>query len=454
MSGRTFRNTFLVSVTLLSSSHVSLCRADGETFRCFDTTDLSMSADDVPALAPWRVVPLDFDYGGQWVVAGDLDKDGTPEVVSCENVNDNDVHYTSTAVAQSLDGTVRWRWGDPDAGRKVWHHDVACQIHDWDRDGKNEVLLCTKGYLVALDGSTGRELRRIPIQEDATDCLVFCDLIGQGHAGNVLVKDRYHQIWAYNVQGELLWTARDPGGWRTAHQPRPVDLDGDGRDEIFAGYAMLNADGSTRWVFKSSRVDQSRGHLDCARIVQRGATPAEMRIALTCCGANSVALIDGTGKVLWERDGRHFESVDVGRIVRDHPGPQILVDIDHQPYGKSPLWVLGEGGELLGQIVTNYSRHHALLDWNGDGLDEIIVAHGSALYDHRGRRIATFATPGLQTSAGRPPFEKSVLIGDMTGDAVADVVLATPTSVYIYENANGEPNKNTPLGTGLNFTLY
>ncbi len=29
--------------------------------------------------------------------------------------------------------------------------------------------------------------------------------------------------------GRLLWTVKDPGGYRTAHQPFPVDLDGDGR---------------------------------------------------------------------------------------------------------------------------------------------------------------------------------------------------------------------------------
>ena len=83
---------------------------------------------------------------------------------------------------------------------------------------------------------------------------------------------------------------------------------------------------------------------------------------LTCCGANNIAFVDGNGKVLWEIPHYHFESIDVGRIIPDHAVPHICVDIDHQPYGKSPVWVLDEKGRLLGRLVTDYSRHHCLSD--------------------------------------------------------------------------------------------
>jgi len=419
----------------------------------FDVKDVGEPSDKVTQIEPWKSVRLDPEYGGQWVVAGDVDGDGEVEIVSAENVNKNDVHYTSTAVAQRLDGTVLWRWGDPDIGRKHWHHDVACQIHDWDGDGRSEVVLCTKGHLVELDGAGGQERRRISIADQATDCLVFCNLSGD-RPGDVLVKTRYGQIWAYDRSGELLWTVKDPGGYRTAHQPRPIDIDGDGRDEIMAGYAMLNCDGSVRWVYRSKKIDQGRGHLDCVRVVRRGENPEDFRLALTCCGANNVAVIDGTGKVLWEIAGHHLESIDVGRIMPNHPGVHILVDIDHQPLGKSPMWVLDEKGVLLGQIVTDYSRHHALLDWTGDGVDEILVAHNGAIYNHRGERIGTFVTPKLgkeSMSAG----EKSILIGDMTGDGISDVLLVDTKAVYIFKNEKGRRAKGrVRLGTEFNFTLY
>ena len=424
----------------------------------FDVKDIGEPADKVPVIEPWKIIPLDPEYSGQWVVADDVDGDGEVEIVSAENANKNDVHYTSTAVAQKLDGSVLWRWGNPAIGRKKWHHDVACQIHDWDGDGKNEVVLCTKGYIVELDGATGRQRRKIAIADDASDCLVFCNLTGGNRPTDVLVKNRYHRIWAYNHAGKLLWTVKDPGGYRTAHQPRPIDLDGDGRDEIMAGYAMLNSDGSVRWVFKSKKVEQGRGHLDCCRVVRRGDKPEDFRLALTCCGANNVALIDGNGKVLWEITGHHFESIDVGQIIPKHRAAQLLVDIDHQPLGKSPLWVLDEQGNHLGQIVTDYSRHHHLLDWTGDGMNEILVAHNGCIYNYKGKCIGVFTTPKPTkngSAADESTYERSILTGDMTADGVPDVVLATPEAVYIFKNKKGlKPDRPVSLGTGLNFTLY
>jgi hypothetical protein len=323
----------------------------------FDTNDTGPPSADVPAIKPWRTVPLDPDYGGQWVVAADLDADGEVEFVACENHNVGDVHYTSTAVAQRLDGTVLWRWGDSNIGRKEWHHDVACQIHDWD---------------------------------------------------------------------------------------------GDGRDEIAAGFAMLNADGSVRWIFKSSTINLKQGHLDCIRLMHRGDKPEDVRLVLTLCGANGIAMIDGNGKTIWERAGSHFESIDLGRVVTERPGPQILVDIDHQPFGKGPLLLMDENGVLLGRINTEYARHYHLLDWNGDGLDEIFNAHSGALYNNKGRRIATLTAPAAANKG-----ERSLLVGDFTGDGVPDVALVTTAALHIFKNENGvKPRQRIGLETEFNFTLY
>lgn len=194
---------WFVFCILVLISQCTILAAKEKDFIYFDTKDVGRPNSNVPLIQPWKIVRLDPDYGGQWVLAADLNEDGAVDILSCENFNKDDVHYTTTAVAQNLDGSVLWRWGNPDIGRKNWHHDVACQIHDWNGDGKYEVVLCTKGFLVELEGATGRELRRIPIPDEATDCLVFCNLSGGSYPSDVLVKDRYHQIWAYNREGTL-----------------------------------------------------------------------------------------------------------------------------------------------------------------------------------------------------------------------------------------------------------
>lgn len=442
------------SRSLIAALALTMTATATAEFALFDVLDNGLADPAVPEIAPWRTIALDPDYGGQWVVAGDVDGDGAVDIVSAENFNEVDTHYTSAVVAHRLDGSVIWRWGQPEVGRKIWHHDVACQIVDWDGDGKNEVVVTAETSIVELDGATGAEKRRIPVEKGASDCLVFCDLSGVGRPTDVLAKDRYENIWAYNRAGELLWHVNLPGGYRTAHQPRPMDIDGDGRDEIMAGFAMLNHDGSLRWVYESKTTDLSKGHLDCARVLKAADQLEDVRIALTCCGANNIAVVDGHGKPIWEYAGHHFESIQLAEIVAGHPGPQILADIDHRPRGEGPLWVFDANGAKLGQIVTPYARHHRLIDWTGDGLAEILNADNQAAYTGVGKRVATFLIPGSQAGAERP-FELSMLAGDCDGDGRQDVILITPETVYIYRNEHGARPSATPeAGTGLNVTLY
>lgn len=423
-------------------------------FALFDVSDNGLADPAVPEIAPWKTITLDPDYGGQWLVAGDVDGDGAVEIVSAENFNDVDTHYTSAVAVQRLDGSTLWRWGKPEIGRKNWHHDVACQIVDWDGDGKNEVVVSDETAIVELDGETGAEKRRIPIEKGASDCLVFCDLSGKGRPTDVIAKDRYENIWAYNYAGELLWHVNRPGGYRTAHQPRPMDIDGDGRDEIMAGFAMLNHDGSMRWIFESKTTDLNQGHLDCARVLHASDTLDEVRIALTCCGANNIAVVDGHGKAIWEHAGHHFESIQLADIVPDHPGLEILADIDHRPRGEGPLWVFGGDGARLGQVMTPYGRHHRVVDWTGDGYAEFLNGDNQALYTGTGKRIGTFLIPGSQAGVERP-FEMSILTGDCDGDGRQDVLLITLDAVYLYRNENGAlPQVPVAAGTGLNVTLY
>lgn len=442
---------FLFAVGLLASVMANAAPAES---LAFDTVDNGAPSAETPRIAPWKTITLDAEYGGNWFVAGDLDGGGDAEIVSARNVDNDDVHYTSAVAAQKLDGSALWRWGDPAIGRRQLHHDVACQIYDWNGDGQNEVVVCADKRLVELDGRTGKELRQWAIPEGASDCLVFCNLRGTPRAEDVLVKSRYEQIWAYGPDGTLLWTSKLPGGYRTAHQARPIDLDGDGKDEIMAGYAMLNADGSLRWTFQSGSVDLNRGHLDCMRVLEAGHRPEDFRLALTCCGANNIAVVNGVGETQWEISGHHFESIQIGNILPERPAPQILVDIDHQPRGQGPLWVIDAQGKPAAKILTAYARQHRLVEWTGDAYDEIFNCDNRTLYNNQGQAIAVLV-PSPNTPATEMPSGGAVHLGDMTGDGVPDLILSTGTTAYIYKNEHGrKPAGETPLGTGANVTFY
>lgn len=419
----------------------------------FDSDVRGLPSDEPPVVSPWRRVPIDPEYGGMFVLAGDMDGDREVEIVAARNVNVGDDHYTSALSAQKLDGSVLWRWGDPKIGRKDLHHDVACQIHDLDNDGKSEVVVAADGEVVILNGATGAVKTRFPIPKHASDCVAFADLQGRGFRGEILVKTRYTRIWAYSSGGELLWSVEEPGGYRTAHQPYPVDLDGDGREEILAGYAALNPDGSLRWVFELEDGKRNGGHADCWRVVRVAEDPKDTRLVMTMCGGNALVMTDGEGKLVWKQTGHHYESVDAGEVRPDVPGLELVVDIDHLKVPEKPLCVFGEDGTLLGRYITDGTRFHALLDWDRDGVQEVASARTRRLFDGSGNRVVTLAIPEDER-----PYD--VQGGDFTGDGGDDVFVATTRGedifAYIFTSQEPPPisQRISPKGSGANFTFY
>jgi outer membrane protein assembly factor BamB len=432
----------------------------------FDVHVDDLTGENVPVVQPWKTIRLDPAYRGGWVVVGDLTGDGVAEVVSARcGALGPDTHYTSSVVAHRLDGSVLWWWGNPEARNTIWH-DVACQIHDLKGDGRNEVVVAADRRVVVLDGATGKELREFEIPAGASDCLTFCNLSGADRAADMLVKTRYTQIWAYDVSGKLLWTIEKPGGYRTAHQPFPIDLEGDGRDEVIAGFAALNHDGSLRWRLPNTGV--AGGHADAIRLFQDGDRPEEKRLLVTHCGGNRMDMLDGNGRYVWSVTGLHFESVFFGQLDKRLPGREIVVDICHTPWGQQPLLVLDENGKLLGRYTTMRSRQHRLIDWFGDGEDLVFLGQARALLDGRGNMRVRFQTPMPEGAFGpdnapaarqNPQSELRYMVhlADVTGDGRPDLVVNTVpgTAVWIYRNERGAKNLcPSRLTMPLNATLY
>ena len=76
-----------------------------------------ISDEGVTVIKPWKTIVLDKEYRGAWVLAGDLTGDGQVEIVSARNFTYGqapaDSHYTTSVVVHRLDGSVLWKWGDP-----------------------------------------------------------------------------------------------------------------------------------------------------------------------------------------------------------------------------------------------------------------------------------------------------------------------------------------------------
>ena len=124
------------------------------------------------------------------------------------------------------------------------------------------------------------------------------------------------------------------------------------------------------------------------------------------------------------------------------------MDIDHLPANQSRVELFDAELNLLGRIHLDYGRFHRLLDWDGDGFDDIVIADHGAIYNHRGEKIAAL---DLQGQRGRV-----IHAADLTGDAVRDLLIVGDkmNKVFLFRNPAGKPQPGIPLGSGANFTNY
>ncbi|NMC08268.1 MAG: hypothetical protein GYA24_23885 [Candidatus Lokiarchaeota archaeon] len=441
-----------------------------------------------PFIKPWKVIPKPPDFASAWVVTGDLDGDGEQDFVMGRNVS----QHVTTVVALMLDGSVLWTWGGAGAGDYQISYDLPLQVFDIDGCGHPEVLFSTGRTLRVLRGFDGDELARwyLPRGLEVADCITFADFRGFRHPQDIIVKNRYTKLWSFTNEWDLLWEwppdgkelGNKPFGMdlKTCHHPEPFDLDGDGKDEVLAGNVMLDHDGSELWEINADSLS-TKGHLDAARVVRTASDPADVRMLLTYCGGNVLAMIDGNGQVVWEHaDGKHYESIDVGPISPDGK-LGLYVDITSRPYfGNNLGRVYDIDGNLLGEYAMDYSRHHRMVDWDGDGACEIVLGNAACIVDTRGNQVASLdlgpdgeiirANPGTSHDWFNKPGDAEPLVSVLPvvnrGATYPrwDVVLHTRENIHIYTNPSSTgtttPTKqftstSVPRRDDMvNFTLY
>ncbi len=413
-----------------------------------------------PLIEPWKVIEKPPGFAGAWVVTGDLDDDGELEFVTGRNVSQ---HITAIA-AMMQDGSILWTWGGEGAGDYQIGYDLPLQVYDIDGCGQPEVIFSTGRTMRVLRGYDGAEKAKwiLPRGLEVADCITFANLRGLDRPQDIIIKSRYTKFWAFSNAWDMLWEwppngmelGNTPFGMslKTCHHPEPFDLDGDGKDEILAGNIMLDHDGSELWTFNSDNL-ASKGHLDAMRVVRTARDLSDVRMLVTYCGGNILAMVDGNGDIVWEHaDGHHYESIDLGPISPDGT-LGFYVDLVSKPYyGNNRGRVYDIDGNLLGEYLVDYSRHHRMIDWDGDGANEIVLGNAAALVNARGDRVASFdlgqdwevirASPDdfrdwyNKPGDAEPLVSVLPIVNPRADKPRCDVLLHTREKIYIYANPN------------------
>jgi len=332
--------------------------------------------------------------------------------------------------AIELDGNVLWRMGVPDRWGNHLTNDVAFQVHDLDGDGKAEVIYCKDQELIVAEGATGNRIRAIPTPENKStripfnrfprilgDCLIVADLRGLGHRGDIVLKDRYQQVWAFDTKLKQLWTAE----CNTGHFPFPIDTDGDGREEVSLGYSRWTPDGKMIWGHDKLFKD----HVDSVAVVDLdGDGTLE-----TIWGASDEGFImlDASGVPRQHLRLGHVQNLTVAELRPDLPGLEIAAANFWKNQGL--IHILDRRGNVVADFEPRPEHGSSIVPvhWLGDGSELILIGPDptyGGLFDGYGRKVVELPADGHPTKA----YDAL----NLTGDNRDEIIVWDSQEIWIY----------------------
>lgn len=413
-----------------------------------------------PKAVLWKKFSTDGFGVGRNLRFGDLDGDGQLDILAAQirHFGPKDANSeVSCLTAVTVDGKQLWQVGQADQWKDHLSNDVAVQIHDIDGDGKNEVIYATGMELIIAEGATGKTIRKIPTPETPAntkaprnrfprilgDCLFFCDLRGQGRKGDLIIKDRYESVWAYDENLKLLWHAQ----CNTGHYPFAYDLDGDGKDEVAIGYSLYRHDGKQLWTLD----DTIKDHMDGIAIAKFQADPKAEPHVMIAASDEGMLFVDIRGKIMKHHLVGHVQNPVVGEFRTDLPG---LETISMNFWGNQGIvHCFDADGNLYHDFEpVQHGSMMLPINWTGQPPEYWILSpnvEDGGMYDGKGRKVFEFPADG------HPDMCVAVL--DLTGDCRDEIVVWDPLEVWIYTQEDNSKSgrlykpKRNPLSNYSNY---
>ena len=376
---------------------------------------------------------------------------GTSEwfFVMCQNqrkVYKDRYPVISCMTAVSIDtGEVLWQLGEPCDSAEVEKltTDLPFQIYDIDGDGVDEVITSWDFRLMILDGRTGQVKKSIPTPECTApeetvtglefgkyafkrlnvDAIRIVNVSGNERPSEILIKDRYSRLWIYDSNLNLKW---EFSKYNTGHFPFSYDFDGDGRDEIFSCYNMVDSNGKLQW---SLPVDTD--HTD-EIIVGTFGPGQDERIAMVS-GWEGFMIVSKDGKILHRDINGHGQRISSANYCTGRAGYEIATTTY---WGNNGIVYLHDcnGNEIWHREMMSNGNVIAPLNWDGNGTELIWMSAHEGAFNGDGHRVLELPDDG------HPEMCTEVI--DLTGDCRDEIVVWDRHRLCIYtQDGNAEADE-------------
>jgi len=383
-----------------------------------------------PRAELWKKISIPNFCSGRSLRFGDLTGNGNCDILIAKGKILKPDHCAITCLtAVDQDGRVLWQKGTLTPDMECLPCDLPFQVYDIDGDGLNEVVCAMDFEIQILDGRTGEVKAKRPTPKSTTpqnqfdqilgDCFYFANLSGGARPQEILFKDRYSKIYAYDNRLELLWEHE----CNTGHYPFTFDPDQSGREKVLVGYTLLDADGKKIWNLPL------QDHADAVAAVK---FPGQSEYAVIIAASDEgLIFADLSGKIKKHLRMGHLQTVTIADLMGDSSGVQIATNTFWGNPGN--IYVFDEKAKILSSFQPSlYGSPLYPVNWTGDGQRLLLLSGANGpkggLYDGLGRQAVNFPKDGH-------PYLCCEAI-DMTGDPRDEIVCWDFENLWIYTQSD------------------
>lgn len=396
------------------------------------------------------VPPLSHEDTAGGIVVTDLDGDGKPDflasrrgfVVAVKN-NAEVLWLKECAIGVSSQSENNGLPG---------HNGPGIGAGDLDGDGTVEVIFpMLDGSIQVLNGVTGLEEAslRPPVPDGAArwELAMVADFRGKGDRDVLLQATnkkgyrtgRYLAAYAYEElkKGRKpLWTRDDYVG--CAHNgARLADLDGDGKDEVLGEMVL-----SHRGKFLA-RAKKYQGHMDSVFVADVDPKLRGLEIVLLEEGSNHLQIVGVDGPV-WRREFKRQEpqNAAVGRFREGSDEIQIWCRSRYQEHQRPFVF------NAKGEKIFDYAMEEVAPEgWTASGVEVIHTIDWTgkraqlacAKERHRSGDVGVFEPLTGKFVLHLEEVAERLYVADVRGDWREEIIVWRASSLQIYENPAKNP---------------